>query len=90
MKGQVAVLADNKCPQSAMADNIRSLPAYYRALCKISNWQICLYYILIVVCNVTEGGNYCVAQGRQNGLEKKNVSGFSGQITTQNTQQNDR
>ena len=89
-KGQVAVLADNKGPELAVADNIRNLVAYYRTLCKISNWQFCLYYIFIAVWNITEGGDNYVAQGRQNSLKKKNVSGFSGQITHQITQQNDR
>jgi hypothetical protein len=71
--GEVAVLANNKGPvicQLAVADNIRSFLVHYSTFCAISNQHFCLYYILIVVCNITEGEDHPVAQGRQNSPKK--------------------
>ena len=46
--------------------------------------------MFIAILNVIKGEDNYVAQGKQNGVKKKNISVFSGQITTQTTQQNDR
>jgi hypothetical protein len=73
---EVAVLANNNICQLAVADNIRSFLAHYSTFCAISNQQFCLYYILIVVCNITEGKDHPVAQGRQNSPKKERFGVF--------------
>jgi hypothetical protein len=81
MKGEVAVLADNQGPvicQFAVAGNIRSFLAHYSTFREISNRQFCLYYILLVVCNITGGEDYPGAQGRQDSLQKRMFRGFPG------------
>jgi len=81
MEDEVAVLADNKGPvicQVAVADNIRSFLAHYSTFRAISNQQFCLYCILLVVCNITGGEDYPVAQGKQNSLKKRTFRGFPG------------
>ena len=59
-----------------MADNIRSFLVHYSRFFTISNQQFCLYYILPVVCNITEGGDYPVAQGKRNDLKKERFGVF--------------
>jgi len=81
MKGEVAALADNKGPvicQLAMADNIWSFPGHYSTFRAIFNLQFSLYYINLLVCNITGGEDYPVAQGRQNSLKKRTFRGFPG------------
>ena len=51
------------------------------------NRQFYFNYIVLTVCDVTEGADNCVAQEWRKGLEKRMFSAFSRQITTQ---QNDR
>jgi len=81
MKSEVAVLADNKGPvicQLAVADNIQSFPGHYSTFRAILNWQFSLYYIHLLVCNITGSEDYPVAQGRQNSLQKRTFRGFPG------------
>jgi len=63
----------------AVADNIRSLLALCSKSRTISNPQFHFNYLFLSVCNTIEGKDELVAQGRRN---KKNVSAFSGPITT--------
>ena len=42
----------------------------------ILNWQFYSNYLFLPVCDITEGEDDCVAQGRQNGLKKERFGVF--------------
>jgi len=63
-----------QCGQRSNRQYVRSFLAYYGTFFNaISNWQFCLYYILLVVSDIIENEleDSHVVQGRQNGLKNR-------------------